>query len=148
MTKIAILYFWQMFFNCTFSLSLCGGTKDIKLIPFHCSHFVRPCHLAAQLSYSFHNMFVIHFHSLSHNIPDVETLIISPTHYTYSSSHCNKSVCCLPLRPCIKFYFFPISKSISTVRPCCTCYPIIILSIQGGTYYVDLTWGVPLLFEP
>ena len=76
----------------------------IKLIPFHCSHFVRPCRLAAQLSYSFHP------NSLSHNIPDVETLIISPTHYTYSSSHCFKSVCCLPLRPCIKFCFSPFQS--------------------------------------
>ena len=125
LTKIAILYFWQIFFNCTFSLSLCGGTKD-KVDSFSLQSLVRPCRLAAQLSYSFHP------NSLSHNIPDVETLIISSTHYTYSSSHCFKSVCCLPLRPCIKFYFFPISKSISTARPCCTCYPIISSPSKGA----------------
>ena len=119
-------------------------SPKITLILFHCSHFVRPCRLAAQLSYSFHP------NSLSHNIPDVETLIISPTRYTYSSSQCYKSVCCLPLRPCIKFNFFPHFKVINTVGPCCTylLLPNHILSIQGGTYYVDLTWGVPLLFEP
>ena len=119
------VFFGKCFSIVPFHLVFVVAPK-IKLIPFHCSHFVRPCRLAAQLSYSFHP------NSLSHNIPDVETLIISPTHYTYSSSHCFKSVCCLPLRPCIKFYFFPISKSISTVRPCCTCYPIISSPSKGA----------------
>ena len=28
LAKIAILYFWHFFFNCTFSFSLCGDIKD------------------------------------------------------------------------------------------------------------------------